>query len=101
MEFGLKKIFCICICHLRGITWHTLLGGELEEVTQLGTPSPHILDNQTKVYDDDNDDDDDGSGLDHSIILQCLKNEDLHPAHTQESTKVYNKRPFRKNVYVS
>ena len=70
MEFGLKKIFCICICHLRGITWHTLLGGELEEVTQLGTPSPHILDNQTKVYDDDNDDDDDdGSGLDHSIFL--------------------------------
>ena len=74
MEFGLKKIFCICICHLRGITWHTLLGGELEEVTQLGTPSPHILDNQTKVYGDDNEDDDDGgSGLDHSIFLQCLK----------------------------
>ena len=69
---------------------------------KIGTPSPHILDNQTKVYGDDNeDDDDDGSGLDHSIFLQCLKNEDLHPAHTQESTKGYNKRPLRKNVYIS
>ena len=92
MEFGLKKIFCICICHLRGITWHTLLGGELEEVTQLGTPSPHILDNQTKVYDDDNDDDgddndddDDGSGqnLDHYKGNVIFKDRNPQPAYTR------------------